>query len=315
MNLKKKLPNIRHVNISSDTSNSITRANSEKRIISENMPFDIIEAYKAARTNIMFSLNSEKGCRKVVISSATSGEGKSTTCINLAKTFAEIGVKVLILDADLRAPRVHKYMCIENEKGLSNILAGFDKLDDCIYHTEQENLDCLTSGAIPPNPVELISSDAMTELFEELEKRYDYVFIDTPPLNIVTEGLLLSKICNGIIIVTRQKYTMYKMIERAINSLKFANAKILGFILNDADDDSYIYGVYKSRNKKRNRYMRYGYYSYGYSSSYAKSSSSSNSESSSKSDKSDKHGKHSSKGKKKKPGFFKKLFKSKKDKK
>lgn len=264
MNIKKKSKQIRQINISSDTTSLASKISSEKRIISENTPFDIIEAYKAARTNIMFSLNHEKGCKKVVISSATSGEGKSTTCINLAKTFAEIGVRVLVLDADLRAPRVHKYLNLANEKGLSNILAGFDKLDDCVVHTSQANLDCLTSGAIPPNPVELISSEAMNNLFAELEQRYDYIFIDTPPLNIVTEGLLLTKICNGIILVTRQKYTMYKMVERAINSLKFANAKILGFILNDAEDDKYMYGVYKSRGKKRNRYTRYGYYSYGH---------------------------------------------------
>ena len=234
----------------------------QKRIISETTPFDIIEAYKATRTNIMFSLNSEKGCKKVVISSATSGEGKTTTCINLAKTFAEVGARVLILDADLRAPRVHQYMDFENKKGLSNILAGFDKLDDCIIKTSKENLHCITSGAIPPNPVELLSSDEMKELLAELDTRYDYIFIDTPPLNIVTEGLILTQISNGIIIVTRQKYTMYKMLDRAINSLKFANAKILGFILNDTDNDKLMYGVYK-RGKKRNYYNRYNYYSYG----------------------------------------------------
>ncbi len=242
--------------------NEAEKIGGQKRIISENTPFDIIEAYKATRTNIMFSLNKEKGCKKVVFSSATAGEGKTTTCINLAKTFAEMGAKVLILDADLRAPRIHQYMDFYNEKGLSNILAGFDNLDDCINQTERENLQCLTSGAIPPNPVELLSSEAMKELFEELDKRYDYIFIDTPPLNIVTEGLILAQMSNGIIIVTRQKYTIYKMLDRAINSLKFANAKILGFILNDSDNDKLVYGVYK-RGKKRNRYSRYQYYSYG----------------------------------------------------
>ncbi len=238
------------------------RLGGQKRIISENTTFDIIEAYKATRTNIMFSLNQEKGCKKVVISSATTGEGKTTTCINLAKTFAEVGARVLILDADLRAPRVHQYMDCDNEKGLSNILAGFNSLDECLIHTSQSTLDCLTSGAIPPNPVELLSSDTMKELLKELDSRYDYIFIDTPPLNIVTEGLILTQISNGVIIVTRQKYTMYKMLDRAINSLKFTNAKVLGFILNDSDNDKLMYGVYK-RGKNRNRYTRYQYYSYG----------------------------------------------------
>ena len=261
MKTKKKEKQIKHINISSDTTNLSNRVKSVKRIISEDTPFSIIEAYKAARTNIMFSLNHEKGCKKVVISSANSGEGKTTTCINLAKTFAEIGARVLVLDADLRAPRVHRYLNLTNGKGLSNILAGFEKFDDCVAHTSHENLDCLTSGAVPPNPVELISSEAMNNLFAELEQRYDYIFMDTPPLNIVTEGLILAKICNGIILVARQKYTTYNMVEHAISSLKFANAKILGFILNDAEDDKYTYGVYGARGKKSKRYARYGYYS------------------------------------------------------
>ena len=256
--------NKKRVNLSSDTSNVIEKQNSINRIINESTPFDVIEAYKATRTNIMFSLNSEKGCKKIIISSATSGEGKSTTCINIAKTFAETGAKVLLMDADLRAPRVHKYLKIPNEKGLSNVLAGFDALEDCIIRNPDFNFDCLTSGALPPNPVELISSKAMQELFEEFDKRYDYIFIDTPPVTIVTEAVLLSKYATGVIIVTRQKYTMFKLVDRAINSLKFADARIIGFILNDADD-RYIYGSYKSGrtrrlSRSRYRYGRYGYY-------------------------------------------------------
>lgn len=254
----------KRINLSSDTSNALERQSSIKRIINEETPFDVIEAYKATRTNIMFSLNSEKGSKKIIISSATSGEGKSTTCINIAKTFAETGAKVLLMDADLRAPRVHKYLKMPNDKGLSNVLASFDSLDDCIVKKDGLDFDTLTSGALPPNPVELISSKAMQELFEELEKRYDYIFIDTPPITIVTEAVLLSKYATGVIIVTRQKYTMFKLVDRAINSLKFADARIIGFILNDADD-RYIYGSYKSGrtrrlSRSRYRYGRYGYY-------------------------------------------------------
>lgn len=250
---------VKNINISSDTLNPTEASNREKRIINENTSFMITEAYKAARTNIMFSLNGVKGCKKIVFSSATSGEGKTTTCINIAKTFAQTGVKVIVLDMDLRAPRIHKYVKISNERGVSNVLAGFDKLEDCIAHTNQPNFDCLTAGAIPPNPVELISSDAMTELLDELSREYDYIFMDTPPLNIVTEAVILSKIATGIIIVTRQKYTMYKFIERALEALDFAGAKILGFILNDAENDKYVYGGYGRKNR-RNRYVRYGYY-------------------------------------------------------
>jgi capsular exopolysaccharide synthesis family protein len=256
---------IKNINISSDTSDALERKSSEKRIINPQTSFEIIEAYKATRTNVMFSLNNEKGCKKVVITSPTSGEGKTTTCINLACTFAETGAKVLIIDSDLRAPRLHKYLKLTNEKGLSNVLAGFNEVDECLLKTERENLDCLTSGPIPPNPVELVSADSMRELMDNLSQRYDYIFIDTPPLNIVTEALILSKYATGVIVVTRQKYTMYKMVERAINSLKFANAKIIGFVMNDVEDNKYVYGGYRVNGgyrygNKRSRYVRYGYY-------------------------------------------------------
>ncbi len=256
---------IKNINISSDTSDALERKSSEKRIINSQTSFEIIEAYKATRTNVMFSLNNEKGCKKVVITSPTSGEGKTTTCINLACTFAETGAKVLIIDSDLRAPRLHKYLKLANEKGLSNVLAGFNEVDECLVKTERENFDCLTSGPIPPNPVELVSADSMKELIEILSQRYDYIFIDTPPLNIVTEALILSKYATGVIVVTRQKYTMYKMVERAINSLKFANAKIIGFVMNDVEDNKYVYGGYRVNGgyrygNKRSRYVRYGYY-------------------------------------------------------
>ncbi len=256
---------IKNINISSDTSDALERKSSEKRIINPQTSFEIIEAYKATRTNVMFSLNSEKGCKKVVITSPTSGEGKTTTCINLACTFAETGAKVLIIDSDLRAPRLHKYLKLLNDKGLSNVLAGFNAVEECIIKTERENLDCLTSGPIPPNPVELVSADGMKELMENLGEKYDYIFIDTPPLNIVTEALILSKYATGVIVVTRQKYTMYKMVERAINSLKFANARIIGFVMNDVEDNKYVYGGYRVNGgyrygNKRSRYVRYGYY-------------------------------------------------------
>ena len=122
MKIKRRIKN---VNISSDNQNSVERASSQKRILNEDTAFEIIEAYKAARTNIMFSLNGESGCKKIIITSPTSGEGKTTTCINLAMTFAQTDAKVLVMDSDLRAPRVHRYMKLENDNGLSNVLAGF----------------------------------------------------------------------------------------------------------------------------------------------------------------------------------------------
>lgn len=248
-------------NISSDALIQHDKLRNEKRILSDNTPFDVVEAYRALRTNIMFSLNKEKGCKKISITSATSGEGKTTTCINVAKTFAQIGARVLIVDADLRAPRVHKYLDISAEKGLSNVLAGFEKPDDCVIKTSTDNLDCLVAGPIPPNPAELISSEAMLEFIKYVDGIYDYVFFDTPPINIVTEAVLLSEYVTGVLLVVRQKYTMYKMVERAMTALNFADAKILGFILNDVGDDKYMYGTYYRGGRRRGRYYKYSHYS------------------------------------------------------
>ncbi len=259
MNLKPK--KIKHVNISSDTSDAAERKSNERRILGVDTSFEIIEAYKSTRTNVMFSLNNEKGCKKIVITSPTSGEGKTTSCINLACTFAETGAKVLLVDCDLRAPRLHKYLRLNNDLGLSTVLAGFDVADNCIKATDRENLDCITSGPIPPNPVELVSMDTMKSFIEEMEQKYDYIFIDTPPVNIVTEALIISKYATGVIIVTRQKYTMYKMVEKAISSLKFAEAKIAGFIINDVEENKYAYGGYKGHgNYRYGGNVSYGYY-------------------------------------------------------
>ncbi len=264
-------------NISSASQDRFESEKTVNRILNDKSSFEIIEAYKAARTNIMFALNDEKDRKIVMVTSPTSGEGKTTSSINLAFTFGEIGAKILLVDADLRAPRVHKYVELENEKGLSNILAGFDDVESCIKKDIRPNIDCITSGPIPPNPVELISGRRMEEFLDYVGERYDYVFIDTPPLNIVTEALVLSKRVSGVIMVTRQKYTLYKMIEKALTSLKFAEAKILGFVLNDAEEDKYSYGGYRSggyryRYRYRYRYAggRYRYSRYGYYGSYGK---------------------------------------------
>jgi len=198
-------------------------------LINDDTPFIISEAYKTARTNLMFSLAS---CERkiIVITSANAGEGKSVSCANMALTLAETGASVLIIDADLRKPTIHKLFGTTNKVGLSSILGGLDEPRDCIKDSVMENLDIITSGIIPPNPTELLSSGTMTEFFKAVSKYYDYIFIDTPPINVVTDSQLFNSVTSGIIFVVREGRTTHTDIQAALRAVKLANGKICGFL-------------------------------------------------------------------------------------
>jgi len=217
--------------------------------------FPVKEAYKSARTNIIFSL-SEQGCKKIIITSSFPKEGKSTTCANLAITFAQTGAKVLILDADVRKPRMHKMFAAMHNIGLTNVLTGNSSLEEAIIKTNYENLDLLIAGHIPPNPAEMLSSQAMSDLLDTLSGKYEYIFIDTPPVNVVTDTLVLSKKVSGVFMVVRLGLTDHRALKEAVSKLEFANAKPLGFILNDVDmaSNSYKYN-YRRYTYKKYKYM------------------------------------------------------------
>lgn len=229
--------------------------NGSEGIINADTMFSVTEAYKAARTNVMFSLAGDDVCKKVIVTSATPGEGKTTSCINLAITFAQTEARVLIIDADLRKPRVFQYMGVKNGSGLSDVLGGFVKLEEVIQKSPKYGFDCITSGHIPPNPAELLASRRMAELLKSLEDSYDYILIDTPPVTVVTDAAAMAKFATGAVIVTRQKQTTHAAVKKAISVLEFADAKILGFILNGANINSY---AYRSKYGYRNGYG-YGY--------------------------------------------------------
>lgn len=234
--------------------NKISNQSTRKCItILDNQTFSLVESYKSLRTNILFSLPAkENGCRKILLTSANPGDGKTTTSVNMAITLAQANIRVLIIDADMRKPTVHKYFGIESRVGLSNALSGMNKLDECIQPVKQtENLWVITSGILPPNPSELLSSKNMTQLIETLETRFDFIIIDTPPVNIVTDALAVSKLVDGVAVVCAQNVTRYPDLKRAVASLEFADANILGFVLNK---------VHKSKSKYGKNYS----YSYRY---------------------------------------------------
>lgn len=238
------------------------------KVLSDKTSFQVKEAYKALRTNIIFSLPQE-GCKKISVTSSIASEGKSTNCLNLAITFAETGARVLVVDCDLRRPNISRLLEKKSSPGLSNLLVGLNSLDEVINKTDYTNLDVIFSGNIPPNPAELLGSDNMKKLIEELEKKYDYIFFDTAPVNIVTDSAVLAKWMTGVIMVVLYNSTDKDTIEEAIKQLEFAEAKILGFILNGVvygSNGAYKYN-YKRYNYKKRRYVSgYGKGRYSYNS-------------------------------------------------
>ena len=211
--------------------------------IDPSLRFRVEEAYKSIRANIMFSIM-KKGCKTIVVSSASPNEGKTTTTINLAITLSQADQKVLLIDGDLRKPKVHQYFQFQNAPGLTDYLGSTvsssrrDRVDlfDVIHPTQFENLSVICSGSIPPNPAELLGSELMAGFLAEIGKDFDYIVIDTAPINVVSDALPLIRESDGVILVVRSNQTTHPDIQKAISSLEFIDAKILGFIVNFAGD-------------------------------------------------------------------------------
>lgn len=237
-------------NIEQDSAQSF-RAK-RRAILSENSDFSVKEAYKTLRTNIRFSLP-EGGCKKLCITSGLPNEGKSITTLNTAISFAEAGMRVLLIDADLRRPTLARLLIESGDPGLSNVLAGMVSAEDAIHKDRYPNLDVMFSGVIPPNPSELLGSPRMEKLLQELSSKYDYIFIDTPPANVVTDACVISAMLDGVLLVVRQNQSERDGVKRAVNQLSIAGGKLLGFVLN---------GTTLGAGGKRSKYDRYGYYRY-----------------------------------------------------
>ena len=215
--------------------------------------FNVKEAYRTIRTNLMFSL-AKKGCKTIVFTSAVQAEGKTTTAANVAFSIARNHRKVLLLDLDLRRPRVYRLLKVSNTPGLSNYLSGFNSLEEILHKEIYENLDLICAGTISPNPSELIASDAMMDFLREMEEKYDYIVIDTAPVNVVSDAMPVIKYCDGVVLVVKEKYSNHTELKKAIERIQFVEGKILGFVVNAVHDEKRRYG-----------YGRYGKkYGYGY---------------------------------------------------
>ena len=229
--------------------NSKTTGIKMPQLINAAVPFEYEEAYKALRTSFKFVAGNGKN-RRIVVTSTLQGEGKSSVCVNLAISLVQTGSKVLLIDADTRNPSLHRYLRLKKNPaiGLSTLLAGDVKVGDCLLHTDY-GFDVITGGPIPPNPVELIGSEAMKSLLQVATEHYDYVICDTPPVGVVTDAAELSHLCDGVLYVIKQKYANKNQVHSALQNLKRLDAKILGTVLNQYDisrDAEKGYGYYRS---------------------------------------------------------------------
>ena len=224
-----------------------TRRSAEFRL-SEDSPFAVQEAYKALRTNLIFSLpGSSSKC--IGITSSGQSEGKSQNILNLAISFGQLGKKVLLIDCDMRLPTIAAKLGIPGRPGLSELLVGQSEGNEVIYRIEESNIDVPPSGTIPPDPTSLLESEQMGKTLEILRKVYDYIFIDLPPVTVVTDAAILAKYLDGFLLVVKHNQSTYRAVSAMLNQLRFADAKILGFVYVNAEADG-------------KKYYR-GYYGYG----------------------------------------------------
>ncbi|WP_239421869.1 CpsD/CapB family tyrosine-protein kinase [Bacillus sp. CGMCC 1.16541] len=215
----------------------------KRRLLAHNNPKDpAAEQYRTIRTNIQFS-NADREIKSIVLTSTGPGEGKSTTAANLATVYAQQGINVLLIDADLRKPTAHYTFRLENHVGFTNVLTKRASLRDATQKTEVPNLFVLTSGPIPPNPAELLSSSYMEELLKEMKEAFDMVIFDTPPVLAVTDAQVLANRVDGTILVVSSGQTDKEAAQKAKELLATTSSQLLGVVLNNrkAEEGSYYY--------------------------------------------------------------------------
>ena len=241
-----------------------------KHILSHKSGFYLQEAYRALRTNVNFALADTEGGRVVMVTSALQGEGKSLTALNLAIALGQTDEKVLLIDCDLRRPRMSRLMNLNAPAGLSNLLMDFGLLDVAVINSEEHGIDLILAGDIPPNPAELLSSGRMQKLLDLMREKYDYVILDSPPVDLVVDAVALSSLCDGVLFVVRANQSERGAVIHGMDQLEYAGANVIGFVFNGVTAETTRgYGKYRYRKYVRNgrysKYYRNGYrYGYGY---------------------------------------------------
>ena len=243
------------------SSNKLSPQNSRKKTVGRHLGFGASEAYKLLRTNLVFSTADEKDCKIIGVTSALKGEGKSTTSINLSYTLAQNNKRVLLIEGDMRIPVIATTLKLDSPVGLSHVLAGINTLQEAVHTTELiQGLYVLPAGDIPPNPSELLSSKRMEQVLDELTSSFDFIIIDLPPVNAVSDSLATAHLLSGMIVVVRQDYCDRQSLAEAMRRMEMLQVKVLGFVFNGVESPKAQAGKY-SRDRRG-----YGY-GYGYGSS------------------------------------------------
>ncbi|WP_454844308.1 CpsD/CapB family tyrosine-protein kinase [Priestia megaterium] len=215
----------------------------KRRLLAHNSPKDpVAEQYRTIRTNIQFS-NVDQDIKTIVVTSSGAEEGKSTTTSNLATVYAQQGLKVLLIDADLRKPTGHYTFQLENHIGLTNVLTRQSTLAQAVQESEIPHLSVLTSGPIPPNPSELLASAQMAELLKEMKEQFDMIIFDTPPILAVADAQILANQVDGTILVVSSGKTEKDAALKSKELLSNAQGKLLGVVLNNrkVEEGNYYY--------------------------------------------------------------------------
>ena len=220
----------------------------------ENPKSSAAECCRSIRTNILF-MSPDHPPRRLLVTSASPQEGKTTVAISLAITMAQSGARVVIVDSDMRRPRVHTAFGMDNDEGLSTAVLGTRKVEELVRPTQVPGLDLLPCGPIPPNPAELIHTERFREVVAQLERLYDRVVFDSPPVIAVTDPVVLSRYVDGVVMVLKSLVTNRRAAKFAVKQLRDVGANILGAVLNDLDLENREYGYYHYYY-----YRKYGYY-------------------------------------------------------
>ncbi len=227
----------------------------EHKTLHKHLDFTATEQYKLLRTNIDFTLPQDEKCHVIGVTSSMRGEGKSTTAINLSYVLAEKKSRVLLIDGDLRIPSVAKKLQIKSTPGLTTLLMNKSTDVDCFKSDMLDNWYIMPAGEIPPNPSELLGSHRMEKLLKALGEQFDYIIVDLPPVNIVSDALSISPFISGMVVVVREEYTEKKELTNCMRQLSLSNVNVLGCVLNEAKAYGSSYGKYK-------KYKYYKYYKY-----------------------------------------------------
>ena len=231
---------------------SVLKTPEQEHILNNETAFSIREAYNVLRTNLIFSIPKE--CSKIIgVTSAERAEGKSINILNLAICIAETNARVLLIDCDMRIPKIYRLLDLSASPGIANVIVGLETVDKTIKATRFANLHVLVSGNVQPNPTELLGSERFGNLVHRLSEMYDFILIDTPPVNLVADASIISKHLAGYVFVVHQGLSERDSVVYALQQLKFVNAKILGFLLN---------GVTYSGSRYKYKYKKYGGYEY-----------------------------------------------------